>query len=110
MNISNDIVFNAVSAFVDAISDGIAKSVEAKTTERMDRMDKLIENTLNNTPAIIENLNDRIQKLEDKFDNLSITNEDQVRQLVSGIFDEDFEDRVTDIVCDMSFDVSASKY
>lgn len=67
MNISNDILFKAVSAFVDAISDGIAQSVDAR-------------------------MSDRIQKLEDRFDQLSTASDERIVEIIKS--DEDIQNAI----------------
>ena len=58
---------------------------------RMDRLDKLVEDTLNKSPVLFENLSDRLQKLEDKFDHLNGVSDDRL--------DEYFQN--SDVVCSL---------
>jgi hypothetical protein len=96
MNISNDILFKAVSAFVDALSEGIAQSVEAKVGERIAQLEAKVQNTLDNAPAIFENLRERQQKLEDRFEHLETASDEQIVEIVKN--DNDIADYIATYV------------
>ena len=87
MNISNDILFKAVSAFVDALSEGIAQSVEAKVS-------------------------DRIQALEEKIDQLDTASDEYITTYVDAKFekfvDDELDDHVLNSVKDLTFNAETT--
>lgn len=99
MNISNEVLFKAVTAFVDTIADVIAEEVAAKVTARLDRMDKLIEDTRINTAPILEGMDmrlhhlaDDLQKVTDRFDHLETASDERVEQIVNQSIESALED------------------
>lgn len=87
MNISNELIFKAVNAFVDVISDAITEKVYAQIEQRMDA-----------TKTIIENFSDRVDKVEQSLDSeFEVT--DRLRRVISSIVDAELDDYdFTDVV------------
>lgn len=80
MNISNELIFKAVNAFVDVISDAITEKVYAQIEQRMDA-----------TKTIIENFSDRVDRVEQSLDSeFELT--DRLKRVISSIVEAELDD------------------
>lgn len=96
MDISNELIFKAVNAFVDVISDAITEKVYAQIEQRMDA-----------TKTIIENFSDRVDKVEQSLDSeFEVT--DRLRRVISSIVDAELDDYDPTDVTDFSRAVVAN--
>ncbi len=81
MNLSNDTLFTAVAAFVDIIADAITREVATKMDTRINALELKLEATLDKAPIVFENMNARVQKLEDRFDHLETASDERIGQI-----------------------------
>ncbi len=88
MNLSNDTLFTAVSAFVDIIADAITREVATKMDMRINALELKLEATLDKAPIIFENMNARVQKLEDRFDHLETASDERIEQKIDMAFED----------------------
>ena len=79
MNISNDILLKAVNAFVDALSEGIAQSVEAKVSER-------------------------IRALEDKLNGLDVSYNERVEEGIAEMISDVIPEKINDYMNEVDFE------
>jgi len=80
VDISNELIFKAVNAFVDVISDAITEKVYAQIEQRMDA-----------TKTIIENFSDRIDKVEQSLDSeFEVT--DRLKRVISSVVEAELDD------------------